>query len=116
MISFGVFLTRRLSEVVLHESGLRQPINRRLLVLCIVFIVWSILGLHQLGAFWIPQTKWWGVFVYILVHFGLAGMILRSSGFRLWSIALCLVGLVSVERDMLLAFYAFTAWKFGGFV
>ena len=86
------------------------------MVLCIVFIVWSILGLHQVGEFWIPETKWWGLLVYILVHFGLAGMILRSTGLRLWSVALCLVGLVSVEREMLLTFYAFTAWKFGGFV
>lgn len=90
--------------------------NRRLLLLCLVFVAWSVLGWESLSAIWITKTKWWGLLGYIVVHFGLAGLVLRSAGVRLWSVALCLLGLISVERDILLTSYAFTAWTFGGFV
>lgn len=102
--------------MVLRENELRQPANKRLMVLCIVFIVWSILGVDQLSEFWITKTKWWGLLVYILMHFGLAGMILRSAGLRLWSVGLCLLGLFIGGRTVLPTFALFTFWYWRGFV
>jgi hypothetical protein len=103
--------------VVSQESNRRfSMVSRHVLYLCLAFIGWTILGLPQFNEFWITKTKWWGLLVYILIHFGLTAIILRTTGLRLWSIALCAVGLVAVEREILFFFYAFTAWTFRGFV
>jgi hypothetical protein len=99
-----------------QSSELLQPVNRRLLFLCIVFGLWSVLGQPGLNDFWIIKTKWWGLLVYILVHLGLAGMILRSTGLRLWSIIFCGLGLVLGEREVFFLFILFTGWHWRGFV
>jgi hypothetical protein len=90
--------------------------NARLLILSNVFTGWSIFGLRPLIDLWIGYGKWWALLVYIVVHLGLAGMILRTTGLRLWPIVFCLLGLAVGERDVIPTFYAFTAWTFVGFV
>jgi hypothetical protein len=104
-------------QVVSRESKqLLRPVNVLVVMLCAVFIGWSMMGLPAFNERWITYGKWWGLLVYILVHLGLAGMILRTTGLQLWSCTLCALGLVIGEWVVLQYFLAFTAWQFGGFV
>jgi hypothetical protein len=98
-------------------KALLQGANRRLFYLCLAFVVWTILGAPGVLYHW-PHIihPWYQTLVYIVVHFGLAGFILWTSRFRLWSIVFCLVGLYIGEQMVLLMFFAFTAWYFRGFV
>jgi hypothetical protein len=70
--------------------------NARLLWLCVAFVCWSVVGLLVEG-FPLSWTNGTFVTVYPIIHVGLVVGILRETGFRLWPIALCLIGLVAGE-------------------
>jgi hypothetical protein len=101
---------------VVSQAGNNRSVlvNPRVLYLCVAFIAWSVLGLHQLEDVWVVHVKWWGLLVYVLAHLALAATILRTAGVRFWSSAVCVLGLL-IGRDAYLTLFVFSTWKFGGF-
>ena len=82
--------------MVTQDEATHRSIDKRLLLFCIIFITWSLLGLRDVFLIWFDPVPWqWGLPIYIVVHVMLAIMLVWTSGLRLWSSLLCAGGLLN---------------------
>lgn len=59
---------------------------------CLIFLGWSMLGSWYVIESWVTDLKSSGLIGFVLVQLVLAGMVLRTAGVRVLSIAFCILG------------------------
>jgi hypothetical protein len=70
-------------------------VRRRDIVLCAAYMGWSLAGTPLMLEMLAPYLDFgWGILIYIGVHLGLMVLILRTMGFRFWSVPFFIVGLI----------------------